>query len=102
MYPIVHKKLVTLMKVPGLGAASLPAFLAPTPTSTTAEIDEEIPQKVVVPKSKTRRYNEIMTICKQIISIAEEDDEVFRTIIPQLQQMYQTSVYMAKTGLGLG
>jgi hypothetical protein len=98
MYPIVHKKLVTLMKVPGLGTASLPAFLAPTPTSTTAEIDEEIPQKVVVPKSKTRRYNEIMTICKQIISIAEEDDEVFRTIIPQLQQMYQTSVYMAKTG----
>ena len=98
MYPIVHKKLVSLMKVDGLGTASLPAFLAPAASSTTAEIDEEIPQKVVVPKNKARRYNEVMTICKQIVNIAKEDDEVFRTVIPQLQQMYQTSVYMAKTG----
>lgn len=75
------------MKVPGLGTASLPAFLAPAPTSTTAEIDEEIPQKVVVPKNKARRYNEAMAICKQIINIAQEDDEVFRTIIPQLQHL---------------
>ena len=110
MYQVVYNNLVTLMKVDGLGDAALPAFLTPAPNPTecahssiadTGDTDEdsveEISQKLVVPSTKVRRFNDVNFIIKPILELAKEDAEVFRMVVPQLKQMYQNSLMIARS-----
>mmetsp|Transcript_18545 Transcript_18545/g.30375 ORF Transcript_18545/g.30375 Transcript_18545/m.30375 type:complete len:375 (+) Transcript_18545:446-1570(+) len=110
LYEIVYNNLVTLMKIDGLGGdAELPAFLTPATNpecahssiTGTGDADddsvEEIPQKLVVPSTKIRRFNEANSITKGILELAKDDKEVFRMVVPQLQQMYQNSLMIANS-----
>eukprot|EP00984_Skeletonema_dohrnii_P012624 scaffold5141_cov94-Skeletonema_dohrnii-CCMP3373.AAC.1 len=81
---------------------------APNPTecahssiADTGDTDEdsveEISQKLVVPSTKVRRFNDVNFIIKPILELAKEDAEVFRMVVPQLKQMYQNSLMIARS-----
>ena len=113
LYKVVYNNLVALMKIDGLGANALPAFLNPTTTPSASahaaivsagaagNADEgsieAISQKVVVPNSKARRFNEANFVAKPILELARKHPEVFRMVMPQFQQMYQNSLMLANS-----
>jgi len=109
MYNIVRSNLVALMKIDGLGPASLPEFLAPVASATAAAAKngedgdegdedsiEETRPKVQVPRSKAKRFNEANIVTRQITEMAKESEEVFKMVMPQLEQIYQNSLSMVK------
>ena len=90
MYNVVRNNLAALMRIDGLGAASLPEYLAPVVSApaTAAQNGEEDDkgdediigetiQRIVVPNCKKRRYHDtLLVITKQILELAKEDKDV--------------------------
>jgi len=108
LYDIVHRDMVNLMEIDGLGDESLPSFLTSTNCASSSgsiamggdnavddnaeedntELDEVVSRKkVTVPSNKTKRYNGIMSVCTRIAELAKQDEDVYEMVRPQLDQM---------------
>jgi hypothetical protein len=114
LYKSVFDNLVDMMRVPGLGNASLPDFLANTshtePTAVAAaplaaasangdgdnsdddDSSVEVTRIVKAPSSKTARYNAANTLAGRIVALCKEDPKVFEMVMPMFQQVYQNSM----------
>jgi len=103
LYHIVRQDMIDLMEIPGLGSASLPAFLSSSAsttvggatatavaTATAAVVD--VPKRVSVPSTKLMRYNEIHKLNGRIEEMAKEDPELYKMVFPQLEQIYQNCI----------
>ena len=82
-----------MIEIDGLGDASLPAFLSSehNPIVQTNDHDdtETSPKKLSVPTKKSKHYNAVNTVAGRIYDMAKVDQEVFKMVMPQLQQMHQ-------------
>ena len=107
LYEIVHRDLVNLMEIDGLGDESLPSFLTSANVASSSssmvaigsdnanvqedytELDEEVSsrKKVKVPSTQTKRYNGIMSVCSRLAELGKNDADVYKMIKPQLDQM---------------
>lgn len=107
LYEIVHRDLVNLMEIDGLGDESLPSFLTSANVASSSgsmvaiggdnanvqedntELDEEVSsrEKVKVPSTQNKRYNGIMSVCSRLAELGKKDADVYKMIKPQLDQM---------------
>lgn len=121
LYKPVFDNLVDMMRVPGLGDASLPVFLAntshsePTAVATVAaaplaaatasangdgdnsdddDSSVEVTLRVKAPSSKVARYNAANTLAGRIVGLCKEDPKVFEMVMPMFQQVYQNSMML--------
>ena len=95
--------MIDLMEIPGLGSASLPAFLSSSTSTTAATTTDgsnsnsagsvvDMPKRVSVPSSKLMRYNDINKLNGRITEMAKEDPELYKMVYPQLEQIYQNCI----------
>ena len=109
MYNIVRNNLAALMMIDGLGAASLPRYLAPITSAATAarngddddkgdddSIGATVP-RIRAPNCKQTRYNSGLAITKQILDLAKANKDVYEMVMPQFNQMYQNCLLIAQT-----
>jgi hypothetical protein len=98
LYQVVHDDLVAMMKIDGLGNASLPAFLdAASPAEFANKDDNSIEETIpnfTKPTTQSSRYNNANALAGRIVAIAKVDPGVYRMVMPQLEQIYQNSVQM--------
>ena len=101
LYKIEFGDLVNMMEIEGLVGASLPAFLSSeaNPVAKGNEADTPLPSPVTftVPKNKAKRYNAVNSVAGRICELAKHDAEVFKMVIPQLNQMYQNCMLMRES-----
>ena len=109
MYNIVRNNLAALMIIDGLGAASLPQYLAPIASAATAAQNGEDDDKgeddsigatvprIRAPNCKSTRYNSGLAITRQILDLAKENKDVYEMVMPQFNQMYQNCLLIAQT-----
>ena len=109
MYNIVRNNLAALMMIDGLGAASLPRYLAPITSAATAARNGEDDDKgdddsigatlprIRAPNCKNKRYSSGLAITKQILDLAKENKDVYEMVMPQFNQMYQNCLLIAQT-----
>jgi len=87
-----------MMKIDGLMGASLPAFFSsePNPIAKNNDHDttETSPKKLSVPTNKVKRFNAVNAVAGRICDMVKHDAEVFKMVMPQLQQMYQNCMLM--------
>ena len=50
-----------------------------------------------MPNCKKRRYHDTLVITKQILELAKEDKDVYKMVMPQLNQMYQNCLLTAQS-----
>ncbi|KAL7459579.1 hypothetical protein ACHAWC_011403 [Mediolabrus comicus] len=116
LYKPVFDNLVDMMRVPGLGNASLPAFLSNTshsePTAVAAaplaaatangdgdnsdddDSSVEVTLRVKAPSTKIARFNAANTLAGRIVGMCKEDPKVFEMVMPMFQQVYQNSMML--------
>lgn len=102
--------MVQMMEIPGLGAASLPAFLQQAQSSMqapggsgsataeeTANQDDanDAPEtRLVIPRRQGERFNATHTLALKIAEMAKYHEAVFEMVTPQLRHMYENCVLM--------
>lgn len=103
LYQIVRDDMIEMMEIPGLGDASLPAFLATSAAASEAteqQIDQddaddaEMETRVFAPKRMDKRYTDTNTVASKIVDMAKRDPKVYEMVLPQLQKMYQNCVML--------
>ena len=96
LFRIEYQSLVSMIWIANLGCDSLPRFLNPASVLLNEEVNteeakrvEEEPCKFSVPTNKSKRYNSAISLTTRICELAKVDADVFRMVMPQLDQMYQ-------------
>jgi len=84
-----------------LGCDSLPRFLNPASVLLNEEVNteeakgvKEGPCKFSVPTNKSKIYNSAISLTTRICELAKFDADVFRMVMPQLDQMYQNCMFL--------
>ena len=101
LHVIEYQSLVKMMIIPDLGVEALPNLLKQKTTSDyqpnrnecteNTEEEELQPKKLTVPKNQSKRYNAVMVVTAKICELAKSDMDVFKMVMPQLDQIYQNS-----------
>ena len=80
---------------------SLPAFLSSEPNpnvkNNDADTTQTSPKKLSLPTNMVKRFNAVNAVAGRICDKAKHDAEVFKMVMPQLQQMYQNCMLMRDT-----
>jgi len=99
LYILEYQSLVNMMIIPDLGTEYLPSFLKqnniPLNQSNMKEVNQDLDEEELetkkVPTNQSKRYNSAMLLTTRICDSAKIDVDVFKMVMPQLDQIYQNS-----------
>jgi len=69
----------------------------PNVKNNDADTIQTSPKKLSLPTNKVKRFNAVNAVAGRICDMAKHDAEVFKMVMPQLQQMYQNCMLMRDT-----